>query len=70
MTDISGQKSDEIMILKKGSMQLDVSLLVFSTRLPLPERAYLSEIVIRVPVLGRDDLLSRDVIIQSHLSKK
>ena len=31
-------------------MQLDVSLLVFSTSLPLPEIAYLSEIVIRVPV--------------------
>ena len=50
MTDISGQKSDEIMILKKGGIQLDVSLLVFSTRLPLPEIGYLSEIVIRVPV--------------------
>jgi hypothetical protein len=48
--NISGQRSDEIMILKKGSMQRDVSLLVFSTRLPLPESAYLSEIVIRVPV--------------------
>jgi len=42
MTDISGQRSDEIMILEKGGMQLDVSLLVFSTRLPLPESAYLS----------------------------
>ena len=51
MTDISGQRSDEIMILKKGGMQLDVSLLVFYTRLPLPETAYLSEIVIRVPVV-------------------
>jgi hypothetical protein len=35
---------------EKGGMQLDVSLLVFSTSLPLPEIAYLSEIVIRVPV--------------------
>ena len=50
MPDISGQISDEIMILKKGDMQLDVSLLVISTRLPLPEIGYLSEIVIRVPV--------------------
>jgi hypothetical protein len=50
MTDISEQRSDEIMILKKGGMQLDVSLLVFSTSLPLTEIAYLSEIVIRVPV--------------------
>ena len=50
MTDIAGQRPDEIMILKKGGMQLYVSLLFFSTRLPLPESAYLSEIVIRVPV--------------------
>jgi hypothetical protein len=50
MTDISGQRPDEIMILKKGGMQLYVSILFFSTRLPLPESAYLSEIVIRVPV--------------------
>jgi hypothetical protein len=45
MTNISGQRPDEIMILKKGGMQLYVSLLVFSTRLPLPESAYLSKIV-------------------------
>lgn len=51
MTDICGKRSDEIMILKKGGMQLDVSLLVFSTRFPLPEIGYLSEIVIRVPVI-------------------
>jgi hypothetical protein len=38
------------MILKKGGMQLDVSLLVFSTSLPLTEIAYSSKIVIRVPV--------------------
>jgi hypothetical protein len=35
---------------EKHGMQLYVSLLFFSTRLPLPESAYLSEIVIRVPV--------------------
>jgi hypothetical protein len=29
MTDISGQRLDEIMILKKDGMQLYVSLLVF-----------------------------------------
>jgi hypothetical protein len=59
MTNISGQRPDEIMILKKGGMQLYVSLLVFSTRLPLAESAYLSEIVIRVPVVGQVDLVSR-----------
>ena len=40
MTVISGQRSDEIMILKKGGMQLDVSLLVFSTSLPLTDRIF------------------------------
>jgi hypothetical protein len=49
MTDISGQRPEEIMILKKAVCN-SVSLLDFSTRLPLPESAYLSEIVIRVPV--------------------
>ena len=36
---------------EKHGMQLYVSLLFFSTRLPLPESAYLSEMVIRVPVM-------------------
>ena len=40
MTDISGQRSNEIMILKKGGMQLDVSLLVFATSLPLTDRIF------------------------------
>jgi hypothetical protein len=60
MTDISGQRPDEIMILKKGGMQLYVSLLVFSTRLPLSESVYLSEIVIRVPVVRRQFSLVSD----------
>jgi hypothetical protein len=51
--DISGQRPEENMILKKGSMQLLCFPFGFSTRLPLPQSAYLSEIVIRVPVINQ-----------------
>ena len=44
-------------------MQLNVSLLVCSTRLPLPEIGYLSEIVIRVPVMYVGIIILKHIIV-------
>jgi hypothetical protein len=53
-------------ILKKGVMQLYVSLLVFSTTLSLPESAYLSEIVIRVHVIKTYPSLCDKTSLKRH----